>query len=97
MVCVLVTSARTSSTSATVLAAGGELAGHPVQPRDGVGIRLLDPLVGVVVVDRGRHEDDRAVAVVEDGDIAGEHHRQLGQLEVVHPSAGTFSQWRTAS
>ena len=72
------------STTATVLSAGGgEGARHRVEPVDGVGPGLLDPLVGVVVVDGVGDEQDRAVGVVEDGEVGGEHQGDLGQAEHV--------------
>ncbi len=61
----------------------GEVALHRVQPRDRVGPGLVDPLVGGVVVDRVGDEQHRAVLVVEHGQVGGEQHGQLGQVQVV--------------
>ena len=66
----------------------GELRGHPVEAVDGVGPRPLDPLVGGVVVDRVGDEEQRAVGVVEDGEVGGEQHPDLGQVELVASGVG---------
>jgi hypothetical protein len=68
-------------------AVGGfsELSGHPVEAVDGVGPRPFDPLVGGVVVDRVGDEQQRAVGVVQDGEVGSEEHADLGQVELVSP------------
>ncbi len=58
-------------------AAGREPGGHRVEPGDGVGPRLVDALVAVVVVDRVGHQEHRGVAVVDDGEVGGQAERQL--------------------
>ena len=40
------------------------------------------------MVDGVGDEEQRAVAVVEDGEVGGEHHRELGQVEVVAAGVG---------
>lgn len=56
---------------------------HGVEPGDGVRVRLVDSGGQVVVVDRVGDQQDAAVPVVEDGEVGGEQHRQLGELQVV--------------
>ena len=48
----------------------------------------VDPLVGRVVVDRVGHQQQRPVAVVQDGQVGGQHHRQLGQVQLVRCAVG---------
>ncbi len=59
----------------------GEVGGHRVEPGDGVRVRLVDAGLEVVVVDRVGDQQDAAVPVVEDGEVRGEEHGQLGQVE----------------
>ena len=74
-----VQSRRTASGSARL----GQVGLHRVEAGHRVGVGLVDPLVGRVVVDRVGDQQDRAVLVVEHGEVGGEQHGQLGQLEVV--------------
>ena len=68
--------------------AGRQLGAHPVQARDGVGPRLVHPLVGVVVVHRVRHQQQGPVGMVEYRQVGSQHHRQLGQPQVVDGVVG---------
>ena len=70
--------------TATVDGAGArDLGGHPVEAGDGVGPRLVDPLVGGVVVDRVGHQQQGAVGVVEHRDVGGDRHHQRRHAELV--------------
>jgi hypothetical protein len=64
---------------------------HGVEPGHRVRPRLVDPLVGRVVVDRVGDEQDRAVLVVEHREVGGEQHRQLGQARSSLASSGSRS------
>ena len=66
----------------------GEFCGNAVEPCDGVGPRLVDALVGAVVVHRVGDEQEGAVAVVEHGQVGGQAHRELGDVEVVDRGVG---------
>lgn len=65
----------------------GEVGLHGVEAGDRVRVGLVDARVEVVVVDRVGDQLDRAVPVVHDGEVAGEQHGQLGELQIV-PLAG---------
>ena len=69
-----------------------------VEPGDGVGPGVLDPLVGGVVVDGVRDEQQRPVGMVEHREVGRQHHRDLGDARARRAfSSGTRSQRRTAS
>ncbi len=61
----------------------GEVGLHGVQAGHGVGVRLVDAGVQVVVVDRVGDQQDRALPVVHHREVAGQQHGQLGQPELV--------------
>ena len=66
----------------------GQQRGHRVEPGDGVGVRLVDPFVGAVEVDRVGDQPHLAVVVVEHGEIGGQQEGQLGHLQVVDVAVG---------
>ena len=61
----------------------GQRRGHHIQPRDGVVIGLVDALVGAVPVHRVRDQRDRALVVVDGGDVGGQQQHHVRQPEVV--------------
>ena len=61
----------------------GQLGGHPVEAGDGVVVGGVDALVGAVPVDRVGDQRDRALVVVDRGQVGGQQHDQLGQGQVV--------------
>ena len=56
---------------------------HRLEPGDGVGVGLVDALVGGVEVDRVGDQPDLAVVVVEHRQVGGEQEGQLGHVDVV--------------
>jgi hypothetical protein len=62
--------------------------GHGVDPGDGVGVRLVHPLVGRIEVDRVRDQPHLAVVVVEHRQVGGEQKRQFRDLEVSRVGVG---------
>ena len=69
-------------------AGAASVGGHPVQPGHGVVVGLVDALVAGVPVDRVGDQRDRALVVVDGGEVGGQQHHQLGQLQVVHGELG---------
>ena len=61
----------------------GQLGGHPVEPGHGVVVGLVDALVARVPVDRVGDQRDRALVVVDRGQVGGQQHHQLGDAQVV--------------
>ena len=74
-----------------------EVGGHRVEATHRVGVRLVDAVVGAVVVHGVRDEGDGALRVVEHREVGREHQRQLGQLQVVLGEVRDALERRTAS
>ena len=80
----LVACAVVGSRTATVLGAGAARSAVIASSRATASSQAsLDPLVGGVVVDGVGDQQQRPVGVVEDGEVGGQHHRQLGQVQLV--------------
>ena len=61
----------------------GQLGGHPVEAGHRVVVGVVDALVAGVPVHRVRDQGDRALVVVERGEVGGQQHHQLGDVQVV--------------
>ncbi|MPM76535.1 hypothetical protein SDC9_123533 [bioreactor metagenome] len=70
------------------LAGLGEPPGHLPHPGHRVGVRLIDALVGGVVVDGVGDQPQLAGAMVHHGQVGRQHHHQLRDVQVVDAAVG---------
>ena len=70
---------------------------HGVEAGDGVGVRLVDAGVEVVVVDRVGDQQDGAVPVVQDGEVQVSSMVSSGSLRSSRSPGPIFSRRRTMS